>query len=237
MGLYWADMTRQQNTSANQRSYGAARAHSRRVALFKVLLPALALVGMVGLGAQFYLTRIVLPDEVDVDLSQSVISDGNLVMANPEMAGTTADNRSYAMTAERAIQSLDDQASVLLETIRADFELRDGVKAKLTAPKGSYNRDINALGLQGQSSFSTSDGMSVRFEDAQIDVEAGNFLTSNPVQIDRNGTLINAGSMKIMNNGDVVVFETDVQITIPPGAVPKTAAPTRPAQAESGETQ
>lgn len=227
-----SNMTASQH-ARSQRTYGAARAHSRRVTVFKLILPAAAVLGLLTLGAQFYISRLVLPDEVSVDLSQTVITDGNLVMANPEMTGSTSDNRAYSMTAERAIQSLDNQAAVLLEDIRADFELRGGTTAKLVAPKGAYDRDANALGLQGQSMFSTSDGVSMRFEDADIDVEAGNFFTSKPVQIDRNGTIINAGSMKISNGGDIVVFETNVRITIPPGAVPKTSAPDLKPEIES----
>lgn len=231
-----ADMTAPRR-ARSARKYGAARAHSRRVAVLKFALPTVAIAGLLALGAQFYISRIVLPDEVSVDLSQTVINDGNLVMANPEMTGTTSDDRAYAMTAQRAVQSLSDQASVQLEEIRADFELRAGTTAKLIAPKGTYNRDVNALGLQGKSSFSTSDGVSMQFEDADIDVEAGSFVTDKPVTIDRNGTIINAGSMKISDNGDVVVFETNVRITIPPGAVPQMAAPTPQPAIESTAAQ
>lgn len=225
------------NSARSARAYGAARAHSRLVAVLKFALPTIAIVGLLAMGAQFYISRLVLPDEVSVDLSQTVINDGNLVMADPEMTGSTSDNRAYSMTAQRAVQSLSDQASVLLEEIRADFELRDGVTAKLVAPKGTYNRDANALGLQGPSTFATSDGVSMQFDDANIDVEAGNFETDKPVKIDRNGTIINAGSMKISDNGDIVVFETNVRITIPADAVPETAAPNTQPDVESTAAQ
>lgn len=200
--------------------YRAAQSHSRRVALMKGALPVLAVGGLLWLAVDF-VSGPEVPEGLDVDIGSTVIEDGNLVMANPEVTGRTSDDRPYRVIAQRAIQSVSDANAIAMEGINAEFELSGGEKARILAPQGSYDRAANHLVLQGQSVFSTDRGTQVEFDGAEIDVEQGNFTTPQPVRIVRDGTTITAGSMRISDNGDSIVLEPNVRLIIPPGALPR----------------
>jgi len=199
--------------------YMAAQAHSRRVMVMKWLLPVAAAAGLVWMAGGFIISRS-LPEDISATVETTVIEDGMLVMANPEVTGMTSDKRPYRLVAQRAIQPVGGNGAITMEDVVADFELSGGQQAQLSAPEGDFNRSTKKLALRGESVFTTDDGIRMGFQDANIDVERGQFVTRKPVRIIQDGTTIRAGRMRIEDNGDVVIFQVNVRLTIAPDALP-----------------
>lgn len=197
------------------REFDRARRNSSRVRLLKVVLPSLAVLA-VAAGAGYTWFRSVAP--VQIGLVDSAIEDGRLVMRNPKLNGFTADNRAYAVTAERAVQDLATPQVIELQNIAASVPFGDGVEASIDAPKGVFDNDANTLDLDGAFQVRTTDGMVANLQSAAIDLDAKTLTTGLPVDILRNGSRIVAESMSIANGGKTLVFERGVRLTLQPGS-------------------
>ena len=215
-----------------RQAYGAARAHSRTVSVLKIALPLVALGGLIWMSAGLFVGgNSAIPT---VSIGDTTLRDGAVVMANPEMIGVTSDDRPYRIVAREAIQQTGENGRIDMTDIGADFAMPDGTEARLTAPQGTFDRAANNLTLAGPSLFTTADGVEVNFTSAAIDVDTGSFATDEAVTISQRGSVINAGSMHIHDNGARVVFERDVRMIIQPDALPKSASGGR--QSVSGTT-
>lgn len=211
----------------SEREFARARRHSRVVRLLKIGLPALALVIVFGGVAVTWFARS-LPD--DVSISSASLDNGRIVMEDPRMTGFDKAGRPYSMIAQRAIQSLDG-GGVDLEGIKANVAVRADTKADIIARKGHYDQKAQQLRLYDDIIVNTTDGMSIKLSDAQIDLAAGDMVGKGPVAIDMPNQTIAAGSLTVRNGGKLLSFGDRVQMTIlpsPPEAAPAPAESTEP---------
>lgn len=195
-------------------AYRRAQGHSRRVAVVKFALPVVALAGLLLIVGAIYMPRI-LPD-VSVDLANTAITDGKLVMANPKLDGFTPDKRAYTVTATRATQNLDNSGAVELENLRATVEMSDGETAVLVSDTGNYDNTANSLELPNPSTMEMTDGTTAQMARSNIDMRSGSVDAFGGVTISRNGTRISAETMKVSENGKRVVFEKTVRLVMDP---------------------
>jgi len=199
---------------AREVAFRRALSHSRKVQFLKLALPLAALLIAGSFGAYSYLS---VPGAVSFDISESAFADGKLVMANPKLDGYTKSNRPYSMSATRALQHLDDSSIVDLEGIDAKMPVGGTNIATIGAARGIYNREQNTLDLPSPITVRTSDGMTVKLKSAHIDILKGRIKTKNPVSIDMNGMQLDADSMRVLENGQVMIFERRVKMFIQPG--------------------
>ncbi|HEY4192302.1 MAG TPA: LPS export ABC transporter periplasmic protein LptC [Mesorhizobium sp.] len=206
-------------------AFGRAQRHSRRVRVFKVVLPLIA--GAIAIAFPVY-SYLVTPPSVAVKADGSVFADGKLVMANPKLDGLTKENLPYSLNALRAIQNAGREGIVELEGIDAKLPVSADNVAAVGASHGIYDRDKNTLNLDREITISTTDGMVAKLKSAFLDMGKGTMTTSQPVDISREGSRITADTMSVRENGKVLVFEKRVRLNIDPAA--KNAA-----KADSGE--
>lgn len=199
--------------AAREAAFAGARRHSRMVRLFKIVLPALGAILALGFLGYSYLLS---PSGFSIELSESGISDGKLVMANPTMNGFTSDNLPYTMTASRAIQDLSMTGAITLEEIDAKLPLSEGTWAFVTAAGGIFDDAGNTLDINTPLTFRTSDGLTANFQSAFVDMGAGELRTTDPVDIVQGGSRITADSFRVLENGDVFLFENRVRMHIEP---------------------
>ena len=206
-----------------------AKRHSQRVALLKVGLPAFAALTMVVILGTLFFAGSKLPS---VDIGSTKIEDGKLVMDNPHLNGTDSNQRPYDLSADRAIQDADQPTRIMLEKIKARLPMTDTSFASVTAGTGIYDADGKTLRLGDAVSVDTEDGMSIRMEDAAIDIESGTMSTQNPVSVDTGRAFVSAETLLVEDKGDKIVFENRVRMTIrPPSGDDKAGAiaiPTMP---------
>lgn len=209
---------RQDGSASREAAFRRARQHSRKVRVLKLALPAAAVLIAVVFVGYSYLSML---GSVSFDVSGSAYSDGKLVMANPKLDGFTKDNLAYSMTAQRALQRLDDTGVVELEGIDATLPINERVVATVGADRGIYDRNNNTLDIRSPITITTTDGMTATFQSAYLEIEKGNMSTDKPVDIKVNGGQITADSMNVLENGKIMIFERSVKMQINPDRLNK----------------
>ncbi|HMQ57891.1 MAG TPA: LPS export ABC transporter periplasmic protein LptC, partial [Rhizobiaceae bacterium] len=188
------------------------------VRVLKFALPLIGLVGAAGFGAW---TWVLSEVPVSVDLSDSTIKDGKLVMSNPKLNGFTQDRRPYAMTAARAVQDLSQPQIIALENIVAKLPIDAKNEAQVRAPAGVFDNGANTLELKGAFVVKTTDGMTAKMQSAFIDMNSNDLKTADPVDITLDDTHIVADSMNVTKGGKVMTFERNVRVVMQPSAIRK----------------
>jgi lipopolysaccharide export system protein LptC len=195
-----------------QSAYGAARFHSARVRRLKVLLPVAAVVvSLAFIGVS--VIRTYLPENIKIEGAR--IENGKVVMLKPAIAGRNASGINYSMLAERALQDIKNPNLISLETVKAD------VVARVEATTADYDRATDNLNITSPFVINMSDGLTAKFQTAQVDVKGGKLTTSDPVDIKKDGASVVARSLKMTDKGRTITFEGNVRMNVNPTAIRK----------------
>lgn len=188
-----------------------ARRHSRRVRFLKRALPigAVAFAGV--FIAAIYMSS---PGSIGFQLASTSVENGRLVMQDPKLDGFTSDNRAYSMNAARASQLIGNGNRIDLEGIDARLPLDEDDWIMVTAETGTFDRAANRLEVTSPMRARTEKGIDARFQSALVDIASGTLETSDPVEIDLDGTRISADSMQITDDGKIMIFENRVRMRI-----------------------
>lgn len=205
---------RPQLDPARRKAFASARFHSRIVRVLKFALPAAAVVMVGGFAVYSWLSA---PVVAAVEVRETKIVSGKLVMSGPKLEGFTKNNLAYSLSAVRAVQGIQNSGVFELEGIDARLPIDAGTWATVKAERGTYDRDKNTIDFQSAVDVATTDGMSATFTKAFYDIGKGELKTSEPVEINLNGTQIAADGMTVLENGKVLIFENRVRMDIAPG--------------------
>jgi lipopolysaccharide export system protein LptC len=199
---------------ARDEAFRRARQHSRVVRALKVVLPISAVLVATGFVAASYFSG---PGELSVDVTSTAFSDGKLVMANPKLEGLNHDNLPYNMTAGRAVQESAGSGLFQLEDIDAKLPIDAQNWATVVGASAIYDRDRNTIEFTSDMLLTTTDGLVANLKSAFIDMSKGDMYTTKPVDIKlKAGTQIAAGSLRVLENGTILVFEDRVHMAIEP---------------------
>ena len=200
----------------NVKDFLRADRHSGKVRFLRVAFPlAGVFILSVVIGAYWWS----LPSAPSVSVQSAGIENGKMVMKNPKLAGVDDKQRPYTLIAREAIQDPAVPNEVELTDIDAKVPMEEGIFAKILAGKGFYDSKAKTLKLDKNVDIRTDDGMSMTLTDADVDMDAGNLLTSNPVSILTEQAKISADSLSVENNGEKVVFENRVRMTLYPDKI------------------
>lgn len=197
-----------------------ASRHSGRVRRLKIILPAIAVVVVVGFIGAVALRNIGLPS---INIGSLNLDDGKLVMEHPRLSGMDGDQRPYSLTAEKAIQDLSKPKSIELDVITAKLPMENDVYANITADNGVYNSENKTLVMNGKVTLKTDTGMEINLVDVDVDIGTGSLQTSNPVSLKTENATITADSLRVENNGERIIFEKRVRMTLYPASAPTSA--------------
>lgn len=189
----------------------AARRHSLVVRILRWLFPLLGILicaGMIGLIVLFNVLS-------GFGASNVMLTSEGLVMDRPELSGHDGD-RSYRVTANRAIQRLTDPRIIDLETIRADIVLSKDQSAEIVALKGTYDNGAETLYLYEGIQLEWSEGYTVDLSDAEIDLKSGALTTSEPISIRSDQGRVNAGKFSYDQDSGIVHFTDGIKMTLNP---------------------
>lgn len=205
-----------------EEAFTQARRHSSRVRVLKFALPALAVAMIAAFAGASWLAS---PSGLPFDPGSLAIEGGRLVMSDPHLDGVTGSaNRSYSMTAARAIQDIGTSGVVDLEGIEARLPVDDEGWMNVTAASGMLDRDSNRLEIDSELTITSEDGLKAVLQSAVMDISAGNLDTTDPVDITLDGAHISADSMSVRDKGAVMIFENRVRMQIDGGRLGGTAA-------------
>lgn len=193
------------------RAQRAARRHSLLVRILRWLFPLvgfLILAGMTGLVVLFNILS-------GFGAANMMLTSEGLVMDQPELSGHDGE-RSYKVTARRAIQRLSDPRIIDLESITADIVLSKDQTANIVALKGTYNNAAETLRLYDGIQLEWSEGYQVDLSEVQIDLSNGAMTTSQPVSIRSDQGHVAAGKLSYDKNKGLVRFSDGIKMTINP---------------------
>jgi len=191
----------------------AARRHSLLVRILRWLLPGLGLLilaVMIGLVVLFHVLS-------GFGATNLMLTSDGLVMDHPELSGHDGE-RSYKVTATRAIQRLTDPRIIDLETIRADIVLSKDESAEIIALKGTYNNAAETLRLYDGIQLEWSEGYKVDLREVEIDLTSGAMSTSEPVAIRSEQGHVVAGKLDYDKTKGLVRFHDGIKMTLNPAS-------------------
>jgi lipopolysaccharide export system protein LptC len=200
--------------------FDRARRGSRRVGWLKVVLPALAVIGIGGYIAFYAL----MPKDIAVSLSGLSLDTKSLTIDKPRFSGFTGTAQSYEISARRAIQDLANPKLVRLEEIEGTFGISGG-KGTLAAKAGVYDSAAQTLMLKDGVSVKTSKGIAVELGEATVDFTNKTLVSQAPITISAAEGAIRANGVRVGEGGKTVTFEKGVSVTYLPKTGGDNASP------------
>lgn len=219
LALESAPTTMRDGLSRSAAEYARALRHSRRVRLLKLLFPIAAAGIILGFIAVSIVARS-LPDNVSV--ARSTIVDGMIIMETPILTGQTNDERSFRVTAARALQSLDRPNVITMQEISAELPVSDSESARVEAESGVYDRLAETLVLDQPFDVVATSGLKVEMQSATFDLGEGTMTSDEAITISNGNTQVVAQSVRMRDNGRTITFERDVRMTIDPSTLRNT---------------
>lgn len=195
--------------------------HSRRVRRMRWLVPALG-----GAMALALAVLAALPALLPFAGLEGVnITAEGLVMNNPRLSGHLGDDRRYDVEARRAVQSILDPTELRLEDISARLEMGADDWVDISGARAFYDVDTEILQLSGGVRIASSDGTSAHLRTASVFLKEGRVESPEAIEIDSRHGAIRAGSIDVVESGDVVRMSGGVSIRIDPAAGRRETAP------------
>ena len=215
------------------RAFARARSHSRRVRLFKLVIPVGASLGIAGvvLATWFNPFRTV----EGLTLGPASVSGTKITMESPRLTGFRNDLRPYEVTASSAQQDVRKPHLVELKDLKARIVTDDqGSTARLEAVKGILDTQKEHLRLRQDVRVRTDGGQDVRLRSAFVDFKAGTVVSDDPVTVSLGNGIVRATGLEVKDNGKVLHFRGRVSTVFdgpeddaagrPPAAAPAPTA-------------
>jgi lipopolysaccharide export system protein LptC len=195
-----------------------AHRHSRHVRWLKIVLPTIALLGIVGFLALIQVAPN--PETAIISLSGINVESKSVTMKKPHISGFEGTRRSYEVNAAQAIQDLNNPKIVTMSKITARLGTGDGGTTHVQAAAGVYDGNTNKLKLSDGITVETSDGYTATLEDADIDIDSGKMTSSKPVEIVTNQVSVKANSIEVQDQGKHIWFRNNVTVVFTPQDAP-----------------
>ena len=223
------DPTKERGDSYFER---AAR-HSRHVRWLKIVLPTVAFLGIAGFLALVQLAPN--PETAVVSLAGINVESKSVTMKKPHISGFEGTRRSYEVTADHAVQDLNNPKIMTMTKIIARIGTGDGGIAHVQAETGVYDGNTSKLRLSDGITVETSDGYKATLQDADIDINSGKMTSLKPVEIVTDQMSVKADTIEVQDQGKHVWFRDNVVVVYTPKDEPAgDAATAKPA--DGGDT-
>lgn len=199
------------------REYRKGQRHSAWVKRLKIVLPVIS----IGLAIAFVVASIafrVAP--ADIVFDRMTMENGVIVMENPALSGQNDGQRTFSMNAARATQNVATPDVITLSEINAELPVGDDDEiASVEAERGVYDRLLQTLVLDAPFTVRATGGLEVDLQSARFDMGVGAMETNDGVVIRNGKTSLVAQSVRIRDNGAIIVFERDVRMIIDPSTL------------------
>lgn len=195
--------------SQRAQAFAVARRHSGRVRFFRIAIVAAAILGVAGLVTVSLLDPFrILP--AGVSISSAGLSGTKVTMAQPKLTGFRKDGRAYAVNAESSVQDIRDSTTMDLFGVNAQIVMGDKSKATISAPRGVYNTQKEQMVLSGEVHMRNDAGYDLEMKTGLFDFKASELASKDPVVLTMTNGTVNADSMRIVENGQRIIFEGNV---------------------------
>ena len=207
------------------RLFRAAARHSRFVRFWRRAIPVtlILIVGtVVGLAYFKPLHMLKLP----IDPSRLVLSGTKITMEAPRLGGFTRDGRPYDLTARAAAQDLTNPGVLELSDLHARVQMQDKSTVEMNAATGRYDTTADMLMLKTDIVLTSSTGYAAKLSEAAVDIKKNTIVSDKPVEVKLNNGTVNANSLEVSDNGELIHFDNGVEMNLvpQPAADPATTA-------------
>lgn len=194
----------------------SARRHSVLVRALRFVFPAIGLLILAGMVGAVVLFNVL----GSFGAANLVLTSDGIVMDHPKLSGNDGD-RSYQVTARKAVQRLTDPRIIDLEQIRADIVLGPDERASIISLKGIYNNAAESLRLYEGVQLEWSEGYSVEVEKVEVDLKTGAMSSDQPITIASDKGRLTSGKIDYDKDRGLVVFKEGVKLTLFPAGKDK----------------
>jgi lipopolysaccharide export system protein LptC len=176
-------------------------------------LGVFALVVAFGLVGLFVWQAGVLapPSPQDVKTPDVVAKPEQITSENASIAGRDKNNLPYQIHAKSGEQDKTVEHVVHMQEVASVFERPSGSKLDVTSDMGTYDRKTKALALDGNVVFSEGTRFKALMQKAAINTEDQSLTSQSPVKVDMQGTMIEADSLTVTDNGTRILFKGGVK--------------------------
>jgi lipopolysaccharide export system protein LptC len=182
------------------------RSRHGRVARFaRIALPLVAL-GLAGLIFAWSRINPIIERIHISDTEQAPEEIDTVTMENARFAGVDGENRSFNVTAARAVQSADDSNHIDLRRPRADIVLASGAKVAVESDAGSLQRDTQILDLIGKVTLTQDQGYEFHTTNARVDLNERTAAGDAPVEGRGPQGEIRGEGFEILDGGARIIF-------------------------------
>lgn len=218
------------DTAERARQFAIAARESRRVRSLRVILPAVGALLCLIVVAATVITRI----SISLSIGDLKITTEGLAMDAPHLSGSDGKGRTYAVSAESAVQDLGDTRIIRLKGIEATVTQADGSRARLLADSGVYDSAAQTVVLKENIRLSNSDGSGGALERAEINLSTGSLTSDSPVAFSSRLGEISAEKMGVEKKAGTVTFSGGVRMTVDPTVRPGGGDKALPGRTEQG---
>ncbi len=197
----------------DEREFSKAHRHSARIGYLKFVL--LFVASIMVFGSIFY-AWIFTATPHNISIGSASVRDGKLVMQDPAMSGFDRNQRPFQLNARQAVQQIDRPSVVELVAIDANLPMRKSSSANVKAANGVYDSEQELLYLRDDILVTTAEGMIIKLLEADINLKNGTMQSQAPVEINTEDTRLTAETMRVEDNGAVIVFQDNVRMRIVP---------------------
>jgi lipopolysaccharide export system protein LptC len=179
--------------------------HGRLARFARIALP-LAALGLAGLIFAWSRINPIIERIHISETEQAPEEIDTVTMENARFAGVDAQNRSFNVTAARAVQSADDSNHIDLQLPKADIVLASGAKVTVESDTGGLQRDTRILDLAGKVTLTQDRGYEFHTTKARIDLNERTAAGDAPVEGHGPQGRIQAEGFEILDGGTRVIF-------------------------------
>jgi lipopolysaccharide export system protein LptC len=192
----------------------AATRHSRRVRRLRLAIPAIGAVLLMAIVAMAVVSSYLN----SLGLGTITLTSDGLVMDSPELSGHDGE-RSYRVSARRAIQRISDPRIIDLETITADLRLSAEQRVEIVAARGTYDSGQETLVLSDGVDVTTNEGQTARFGSLNVALKTGTLASDEETVFTSSFGSLTAGRMRFDQDAATLTFTDGISMTvIPPNA-------------------
>ncbi len=190
-------------------AFGAARRHTRLVHILRRVIPVAALALVVipflaPLGGKL----------ANVSVSSVGITGGKVRMETPKLSGYRKDNRPYQVTAVNAFQEIKNPTQIELQSLTARIQMEREGMVTVNAKTGLFDTQKEKLRLVDDVKIRTESGHDMQMRVADVDFKSGTVVSKEPVKVSLGETTVDANTLDVKNNGELIVFEGRVRAFI-----------------------
>lgn len=194
-------------------AFGAARRHTRLVHILRRMIPIAAVVLVIGLVVIPFLSPLG-GKLANVSVSSVGITGGKVRMETPKLAGYRKDNRPYQVTAINAYQEIKNPTQIELQTMTARIQMEREGWVTVNAKTGLFDTQKEKLRLVDDVKIRTESGHDMQMKTADVDFKSGTVVSKEPVKVSMGETTVDANTLDVKNNGELIVFEGRVRAFI-----------------------